>query len=239
MSGWEHGDDENGPVSGDADAANTAQGKAKAGKWSDRAARWKVTAQGLAEKATDEIKQATADLPPGHDAEVHGRLLRKVEVGGIKPKPIELYEGGFVRAVGMMGNFGKPKFERLVSVNYRESTDTFTQDQSAVGGFLTNALTMGTLSTEKVASKTHASLTIATEENVYSGDVKAKDGRAFEALADGILGRLQQQESSPAPASTAAPDIAEQIKKLADLHEAGILTDEEFTTKKADLLNRM
>ena len=32
---------------------------------------------------------------------------------------------------------------------------------------------------------------------------------------------------------------ADQIKKLADLHQAGILTDDEFAAKKADLLKRM
>lgn len=37
----------------------------------------------------------------------------------------------------------------------------------------------------------------------------------------------------------AAPDIPGQIRKLADLHAAGILTDEEFTAKKAELLARL
>ncbi len=31
----------------------------------------------------------------------------------------------------------------------------------------------------------------------------------------------------------------DQIRKLAELHEAGILTDEEFTTKKTELLARL
>ena len=35
----------------------------------------------------------------------------------------------------------------------------------------------------------------------------------------------------------AAPDPLDQIKKLADLRDAGILTDEEFATQKARLLN--
>jgi hypothetical protein len=33
--------------------------------------------------------------------------------------------------------------------------------------------------------------------------------------------------------------IAGQIRKLAELHEAGILTEEEFTAKKSDLLARL
>jgi hypothetical protein len=31
----------------------------------------------------------------------------------------------------------------------------------------------------------------------------------------------------------------DQLKQLADLHAAGILTDEEFAAKKADLLDRV
>ncbi|MGC5255373.1 SHOCT domain-containing protein [Gordonia sp. DT218] len=37
----------------------------------------------------------------------------------------------------------------------------------------------------------------------------------------------------------AAPDMAEQIKKLAELRDAGVLTEDEFSAKKADLLSRM
>lgn len=33
--------------------------------------------------------------------------------------------------------------------------------------------------------------------------------------------------------------IFDQIRKLAELHQEGILTDEEYTTKKAELLSRM
>jgi hypothetical protein len=32
--------------------------------------------------------------------------------------------------------------------------------------------------------------------------------------------------------------IVDQIRKLAELHEEGILTEEEFTSKKAELLSR-
>lgn len=44
-------------------------------------------------------------------------------------------------------------------------------------------------------------------------------------------------ESSAAPvAAPVADDIPAQIQKLASLKDAGILTEEEFTTKKAELL---
>ena len=47
--------------------------------------------------------------------------------------------------------------------------------------------------------------------------------------------------SSPAVDATATPagitgEAMEQLKKLAELHKAGILTDEEFATQKARIL---
>ena len=41
------------------------------------------------------------------------------------------------------------------------------------------------------------------------------------------------------PARSAAnPDVGDQLRKLSDLHRDGVLTDEEFEAKKAELLTR-
>jgi hypothetical protein len=40
----------------------------------------------------------------------------------------------------------------------------------------------------------------------------------------------------PAPQAAAAPDPIEQLKELAQLHQQGVLTDEEFAAQKAKLL---
>jgi hypothetical protein len=47
--------------------------------------------------------------------------------------------------------------------------------------------------------------------------------------------------ANPAPTRSAADSssVIEQIKKLAELHAAGILTDPEFASKKAELLSRL
>jgi hypothetical protein len=45
----------------------------------------------------------------------------------------------------------------------------------------------------------------------------------------------QQQAPAPAPAP-AADDSLDELTKLAQLHEQGILTDEEFSAKKAQIL---
>ena len=47
----------------------------------------------------------------------------------------------------------------------------------------------------------------------------------------------QQAAAPPAQAAEAAPaDPYEQLKQLGELHEQGILTDEEFAAQKAKLL---
>lgn len=63
------------------------------------------------------------------------------------------------------------------------------------------------------------------------------DGKHWERFA----GKVREMAGSPgAPQVGApAPDLTDQIRKLADLRDAGVLTEEEFAAKKADLLARM
>ncbi len=42
---------------------------------------------------------------------------------------------------------------------------------------------------------------------------------------------------NPAPAATSADHMIEQLEKLAQLHTAGVLTDEELAEQKARILN--
>jgi len=63
-------------------------------------------------------------------------------------------------------------------------------------------------------------------------------------LTDLILGKVPGPEQAPVPTAPApAPQPAttpvEQLRQLAELRDAGILSDEEFTTKKAEILARM
>jgi len=60
-------------------------------------------------------------------------------------------------------------------------------------------------------------------------------GRSAE-IANYIRTRLG---TTVTPASTTAPDITDQLRKLGELHAAGVLTDEEFSAKKAELLARL
>jgi hypothetical protein len=57
------------------------------------------------------------------------------------------------------------------------------------------------------------------------------------SLVQGLL--KNRNRSAEEAVSVTAPDLPEQLKQLASLRDAGILTEEEFAAKKADLLNRM
>lgn len=53
-------------------------------------------------------------------------------------------------------------------------------------------------------------------------------------------GETAPSAAAPAPApSTAEPSVTETLRQLGELHAAGVLTQEEFEAKKADLLSRL
>lgn len=53
-----------------------------------------------------------------------------------------------------------------------------------------------------------------------------------------LTGRARPPPPHPASASTSAA-TADKLKKLGELHASGILTDEEFAAKKAELLKEI
>lgn len=65
-----------------------------------------------------------------------------------------------------------------------------------------------------------------------------KEQPYFEALRDSIE-RAQAAQRRPQQAAAAPPDVADQIRSLAGLRDAGILSEDEFQAKKKDLLSRM
>lgn len=48
-----------------------------------------------------------------------------------------------------------------------------------------------------------------------------------------------QQNEQPAQEATTATDPMQQLQQLGQLHEQGILTDEEFSSKKQEILNQI
>lgn len=63
-------------------------------------------------------------------------------------------------------------------------------------------------------------------------------GEETAQLVSAALLVLEQARAGGTTAQ-AAPDVADQLAKLGQLRDAGVLTEEEFSSKKAELLSRM
>ena len=82
---------------------------------------------------------------------------------------------------------------------------------------------------------------------VIAGTATAVSGRVQRRQAEKYASRDAQiyadreaayeQQVAPAPAAAPAADPIAQLKDLAQLHEQGVLTDEEFAAQKAKILN--
>ena len=87
---------------------------------------------------------------------------------------------------------------------------------------------------------------IAGTATAVSGRVAAKQQAGAQQAADAAAYQQQQQQAqqaqqapppAPAPAAGGMNDAAiAQLKSLAELHQQGILTDEEFSAQKAKIL---
>jgi hypothetical protein len=74
--------------------------------------------------------------------------------------------------------------------------------------------------------------------NTGGGEIRIRVSPA--AVADVIVNYVRERLDEPQPPSTAsASDPASTLAKLAELHKAGVVTDDEFASKKAELLSRI
>ena len=71
---------------------------------------------------------------------------------------------------------------------------------------------------------------------------KANDQAAYQAEQDDRISQLEQQQytpppqQAPPPTAPAGPSVADQLQQIADLHQRGMLSDDEFAAAKAKLL---
>lgn len=73
----------------------------------------------------------------------------------------------------------------------------------------------------------------ASDENTVSFFIKHQ--RFFEPMRDYILAQIGRTEEAEAT----APGFAAQLQQLASLRDQGILSEDEFQTKKAEILARL
>ena len=69
----------------------------------------------------------------------------------------------------------------------------------------------------------------------YAGK-KIQEGREADAERDARLDDVEAQQGAPPPSGGMSDDVIDQLGKLGQLHEQGVLTDEEFAAQKQKLL---
>lgn len=91
---------------------------------------------------------------------------------------------------------------------------------------------ISSVSTRKTLVWTHVNITASGQTIEFKSN---------EWMAPVLKTKILELINAPrnGPIVLSAPDPTEQLAKLADLHKAGVLTDEEFTAKKTELLKKI
>ena len=82
------------------------------------------------------------------------------------------------------------------------------------------------------------------QDQKYAGQEAAAQQQQDQAYQQGVADAQAQQQAAPPPPppapepapAPAAPDLTAQLQQLAQLHTAGVLSDEEFAAAKQKLL---
>lgn len=98
-----------------------------------------------------------------------------------------------------------------------------------------SALTAGYLQIGVLGGNESSRGILAATQDENTVMFQSKHQPVFEAMRDYIESQIGQ----PSPAAAAAPDPADQIRKLAELRDQGIVSETEFQAKKAQILERM
>ena len=84
---------------------------------------------------------------------------------------------------------------------------------------------------------------VAGTATAVSGRVSHRQQEKYQSQYDEQQADAQQQQAAPAPAPAEAPpaegggdDLVGQIEQLSQLHNSGVLSDEQFESAKAKLL---
>lgn len=71
-------------------------------------------------------------------------------------------------------------------------------------------------------------------------EIRQVEKRAGRAIVETVRARASHRDTPPQPpVAPVQPDVVDQIRRLGELRDAGVVTDAEFDTKKAELLGRL
>jgi hypothetical protein len=193
--------------------------------------RWEAKVDSWKELAEKEEQERQEKSP--HFAQC-GRMVAEGVVAG---RRVKIYEKGFVQ-VGMF-SLGDP--EKLLGITAQDSS----QQKSALGRTLAAGVTLGANLITSPSKRGSLYLIIVTSKKTHSltlspptdSDLKAM--HKLEAAGRSVLAALETQkqvEATTSASGSATASLSEQLAQLSELHQAGALTDEEFSAAKARLL---
>ncbi len=84
----------------------------------------------------------------------------------------------------------------------------------------------------------HSGGQIATSDDENKVEFKKKHQAEFDAVRERVEQSIARKQAGSQP-TTSEPDATDQLKKLGELRDAGVVTDEEFEAKKVELLKRL
>ena len=138
---------------------------------------------------------------------------------------------------GMMA--GQTFGGKATSIDYRTVVGVEVRTGFSQGEFEIIAASMqapqGNRNRDKVKVLESPNGVVFTKGNGHQFEKMAAKIREMTAAAHGAGTAVHPQATPPASDSS----IPEQIRSLSELHAAGILTDDEFSARKAELLARM
>jgi hypothetical protein len=146
-----------------------------------------------------------------------------------------IWDGDFVtiRRTGFLARTTVGKGEKRIPI----SSMTAVQWKPAgvmVNGFIQFTVGGGNEKRSKFGSQTSSAV---NDEN--SVVFIKKQMAAFDNLRSQIEHAMAERGRPSAPAAPAAPDHLAQLKQLGELREAGVLSVEEFSAKKTEILGRL
>lgn len=135
---------------------------------------------------------------------------------------------GFSKAIPVIGGVisGGLNFASMMPMANRLQTVL----DSAAFGYSEEDLTQDINEIENIASEEPA-------EKAENKDIKTKIAEGGKKTLDNISGFFSKKRSNPTPSET--DDVIDTIKRLSDLKDSGIITQEEFDRKKAELLAKL
>jgi hypothetical protein len=171
-------------------------------------------------------KKTEEDLPPG--------VTRCKGVNGTL-----IFDGTWVtidRTKGFYARTSVGKGEKKIALTQITSV-RWKQPSALVRGYISFSLAGGVETRSRFGKQT---VEAAKDENaVIVSHSQADEFLALKAKIEEALAQHHAATTGADRAPASADDPAEQLKKLADLHQSGLLTDEEFAAKRAAMVDKL